>query len=66
MAEVLFNPALGIQSISGKLGNLIFYTRNGKQYVRRANKNNSSFRGILDPLSVHSRSVSDSDPVLNQ
>ena len=65
MAEVHFNPALGIQSISGKLGNAIFYTRNGKQYVRRANKNNGSLQGIIGPLSVQHRSIIESNPDLN-
>ena len=49
MAEVRLNPALGISAISGKIGNLIFYTRNGKQYVRRADKNNTDLRGIIEP-----------------
>ena len=28
----------GIASISGKLGNVVFYHHNGKQYARRLNK----------------------------
>lgn len=28
----------GIASISGKIGNIVFYFRNGKQYARRINK----------------------------
>ena len=49
MAQVRLNPALGISAISGKLGNCIFYTRNGKQYVKRASKNNTDLRGIILP-----------------
>ena len=64
MAAVKFNPALGIQSISGKIGNLIFYTRNGKQFARRVNKNNNNIRGILESLSDHSRTIPESKPVL--
>ena len=36
MAQVHFIKGLGIASISGRLGNCIFYTRNGKQFVRQA------------------------------
>lgn len=28
----------GIASISGKIGNTVFYNRSGKQYARRLNK----------------------------
>ena len=42
----------GIASISGKVGNVVFYSRNGKQYARRLNRHTSSeCRAILDPLS---------------
>ena len=62
MAEVKLDPALGIVSISGKLGNLIFYTRKGKQYVRRINKNNVSLRNIIGPLSKQSRTIIGVEP----
>ena len=48
----------GIASISGKVGNVVFYSRNGKQYARRLNRLtvsvealSSECRAILDPLS---------------
>ena len=48
----------GIASISGKVGNVVFYSRNGKQYARRLNRHtvsaealSSECRAILDPLS---------------
>ena len=48
----------GIASISGKIGNVVFYSRNGKQYARRLNRHtvsaealSSECRAILDPLS---------------
>ena len=61
MAEVHFQKGLGIASISGKLGNCIFYTRNGKQYVRRTNKTTGDLPSIVESISVHSRSNSLSD-----
>ena len=64
MAEVHFQKGLGIASLSGKLGNCIFYSRNGKQYVRRANKDTDDLPSIIEPISVHSRSNSLSDPDL--
>ena len=36
MAQIEFTKTSGIKSISGKVGNLIFYTRGGKQYVKSA------------------------------
>ena len=36
MARIEFTKTSGIKSISGKVGNLIFYTRGGKQYVKSA------------------------------
>ncbi len=36
MARVEFSKMSGIARISGKVGNLIFYTRGGKQYVKSA------------------------------
>jgi hypothetical protein len=57
MASVKFNPAFGIQSISGRLGNYIFYTRNGKQFVRER-------RAVSESSSSHSRAVSESEHVL--
>ena len=48
----------GIASISGKVGNVVFYSRNGKQYARRLNRHtvstealSSECRAIIDPLS---------------
>lgn len=48
----------GIASISGKLGNVVFYRHNGKQYARRLNTHTTSpdsfsreCRAILEPLS---------------
>lgn len=38
MARVEFSKISGIARISGKVGNLIFYTRGGKQYVKSAVK----------------------------
>ena len=76
MASVKFNPAFGIQSISGRLGNYIFYTRNGKQFVRerrgassrRNGKSGLRLEGLLpdisEPSSSHSRAVSESEHVL--
>lgn len=28
----------GVKAIKGKIGNVVFYNRNGKQYARRLNK----------------------------
>ena len=48
----------GITSISGKVGNVVFYYRNGKQYARRLDKRTTSTeafsnqcRSIIEPLS---------------
>ena len=53
MAQVILSKR--IKSISGKLGNLIFYTRNGKQFVRRASTAvgplSDQYRSIIEPLS---------------
>ena len=53
----------GIASISGKIGNTVFYFRNGKQFARRLNRHTAppldadtgESRSILDALSVHLR-----------
>jgi hypothetical protein len=53
----------GIASISGKIGNTVFYYRNGKQYARRLNRHTAlplapdsgECRSILEALSVHCR-----------
>jgi len=53
----------GIASISGKIGNTVFYFRNGKQFARRLNRQTSpplvpesgECRSIIDALSVHHR-----------
>lgn len=59
MARVRFNRALGIASISGRLGNLIFYNRNGQSYVRSTipaaderaliETLSREYRGIIEP-----------------
>lgn len=59
MAEVHFHKGLGIASISGRLGNCIFYSRNGKQFVRRADKNADELPSIIRSISGHSRTVLD-------
>lgn len=80
MASVKFNPAVGIQSIHGRLGNYIFYTRNGKQYVRErravsaehppvnaggaASAKKGHLPADIEPISSHSRAVSESEHVL--
>jgi len=51
MAQVNLVKGLGIASISGKMGNCIFYTRNGKQYVKRADKNNDDLPSIVESIS---------------
>ena len=49
MAQVHFNQAFGIASVSGRIGPLIFYTRKGKTYVRAADKN-PDVRAIIEAL----------------
>ena len=44
MAQINFTKRSGIAAIHGKLGSLIFYTRNGKQYVRRRSIHEGSTR----------------------
>ena len=63
MARVNFIKGLGIASISGRLGNCIFYTRNGKQYVRSTNPHNGELPAIIEPTTSHSRANNESDPV---
>lgn len=48
----------GIASISGKIGNIVFYFRSGKQYARRLDKRlistealSKRCREIIEPLS---------------
>ena len=36
----------GIASISGKVGNVVFYSRNGKQYARRLNRHTASVEAL--------------------
>lgn len=38
----------GIASISGKVGNVVFYSRNGKQYARRLDKTASDAAALSD------------------
>ena len=47
-----------IQSVSGKIGNIIFYTRNGKQFARR-------IRTSVGPISDELRSILESLSALN-
>jgi len=49
MARVYFNKAFGIASISGRIGPLIFYNRNGKTYVR-ADKKSPNAQAIIEAL----------------
>ena len=60
MARVKFNKALGIASISGRIGNLIFYNRKGRTYVRSARRHDDE-RADLEALSSHSRGIIESD-----
>ena len=53
MAQVHFNQAFGIASVSGRIGPLIFYTRKGKTYVRAADKN-PDVRAIIEALCLES------------
>ena len=63
MARIKFNKAFGIASISGRIGDLIFYTKNGKTFVR-STKKQPDLRAIIEPFSNHSRTVNVSEPVL--
>jgi len=65
MAQVFFNKAFGIASLSGRIGDLIFYNRNGKTFVRKAPKSNGDPRAILETSSSHSRAIHESDDVFN-
>ena len=47
-----------IKCISGKIGNIIFYTRNGKQFARRV-------RTSVGPISDELRSILESLSALN-
>ena len=47
-----------IKSVSGKIGNIIFYTRNGKQFARR-------IRTSVGPISDELRSILESLSALN-
>ena len=47
-----------IKCISGKIGNVIFYTRNGKQFARRV-------RTSVGPISDQLRSILESLSALN-
>ena len=50
----------GVKAISGKIGNIVFYNRNGKQYARRLNKKtepplaptNDNYRVVIESLSI--------------
>ena len=53
---------VGIASISGKIDNIVFYDRQGKQCARRLNRHSmqsdelsKQSRAILDAFSNHSR-----------
>ena len=47
-----------IKSVSGKIGNIIFYTRKGKQFARR-------IRTSVGPISDELRSILESLSALN-
>ena len=64
MAQVHFLKGLGIASISGRLGNCIFYTRNGKQFVRSTDPHNRDLPAIIEPLTSHLRVIYEPDLVL--
>ena len=42
MARIEFTKFSGIASISGRIGNLMFYVRDGKQYVKCAPKSDQN------------------------
>ena len=43
---MLLQLPFGIASISGKVGNVVFYSRNGKQYARRLNRHTVSTEAL--------------------
>ena len=51
----------GVKAIKGKIGNVVFYNRNGKQYARRNNKKTNP---PLDPSTGEYRSIIESLTVL--
>ena len=57
MAIIKFQPDSQIRAISGRIGNTIFYIRNGKQCARRVNRSTppEEYRSIIEALSVHHR-----------
>ena len=66
---MLLQLPFGIASISGKVGDVVFYSRNGKQYARRLFRHtvssealSSECRAILDPLSGVITSARSSSP----
>ena len=62
MARVEFNKALGIASLSGRIGNCIFYNRKGKTYVRSVRRDLTDLRGIIEPSSREHRAINEADP----
>jgi hypothetical protein len=54
MAQIIFNQAAGIIGISGRIGPLIFYRRNGKQFVRTSDKS-IDLRSIIESCTSHLR-----------
>lgn len=57
MPKINLDKRTGIEAIHGRIGELIFYTRNGKQCVRRRSVKTSSgdFRDIIETISRQSR-----------
>ena len=57
MAIIKLPPDTQIRAISGRIGNTIFYIRNGKQCARRVNRNTppDEYRTIIESFSNHHR-----------
>ena len=61
MARVEFSNFSGIAGISGRVGNLIFYRRGGKQYVRKASRSGESVINQEDDSTMEGQ-WKDNDP----
>ena len=63
MPIIHLDKRTGIKAIHGRIGEFIFYMRNGKQYVRRRSVHTPSgdYRDIIEPLSSHCRTIIESD-----
>ena len=62
MARVEFSNISGIAGISGRVGDLIFYRRGGKQYVRKASRNGESVINQEDGPIMEGQ-CQDNDPI---